>query len=60
MGAVTGLDGDRGLVMRKVGYRDLRIKELRKARRWTQPVLAQKAGASPGYFARLETVTELL
>ena len=42
--------------MRKVGYRDMRITELRKARRWTQPLLAQKAGVSPGYLARLETL----
>lgn len=34
----------------------MRIKELRKKRGWTQPVLAQKAGVSPGYLARLETL----
>jgi HTH-type transcriptional regulator, competence development regulator len=33
----------------------MRLKALRKDRRWTQPVLARKAGLSPGYLARLET-----
>ena len=33
----------------------MRLKALRKARGWTQPVLAKKAGVSAGYLARLET-----
>jgi transcriptional regulator with XRE-family HTH domain len=32
-----------------------RVKALRKARGWIQPVLASKAGLSEGYIARLET-----
>ncbi len=32
-----------------------RVKALRKARGWIQPVLARKAGLSEGYIARLET-----
>ena len=30
------------------------LKAMRKARRWSQPVLAKKAGLSAGYLARLE------
>jgi transcriptional regulator with XRE-family HTH domain len=30
------------------------LKTLRKARGWSQPVLAKKAGVSAGYLARLE------
>jgi transcriptional regulator with XRE-family HTH domain len=33
----------------------MRLKELRKQRDWTQPVLAKRSGLSPGYIARLET-----
>ena len=33
----------------------MRLKVLRKERGWTQSVLAQKAGVSAGYLARLET-----
>ncbi len=33
----------------------MKLKALRKERGWTQPVLARKAGVSPGYIARLET-----
>ena len=29
-------------------------KAMRKARHWSQPVLAKKAGVSAGYLARLE------
>jgi transcriptional regulator with XRE-family HTH domain len=32
-----------------------RVKALRKAKGWIQPVLARKAGLSEGYLARLET-----
>ena len=33
----------------------MKLKELRKERGWTQPVLAKKAGLSAGYIARVET-----
>ena len=42
--------------MRKVLERlAMKLKELRKQRGWTQPVLAKKSGLSPGYIARVET-----
>jgi transcriptional regulator with XRE-family HTH domain len=37
----------------------MKLKELRKERGWTQPVLARKAGVSAGYIARLETCVKL-
>jgi transcriptional regulator with XRE-family HTH domain len=33
----------------------MKLKELRQTRKWTQTVLATRAGVSPGYIARLET-----
>jgi transcriptional regulator with XRE-family HTH domain len=33
----------------------MKLKELRKQRGWTQPVLAKRAGLSAGYIARVET-----
>ena len=32
----------------------VKLKQLRTARQWSQAVLAQKTGLSPGYIARLE------
>jgi transcriptional regulator with XRE-family HTH domain len=33
----------------------MKLKELRRQRGWTQPVLAKRAGLSSGYIARVET-----
>jgi len=33
----------------------MKLKELRRQRGWTQPVLAKKSGLSAGYIARVET-----
>jgi len=36
----------------------VRIKKLRASRGWTQKVLAERAGISHGYLARLETARQ--